>query len=34
VAAAYGDAGFEEMIFSPTVASLEQVDLLADVLLG
>ncbi|HET9495677.1 MAG TPA: LLM class flavin-dependent oxidoreductase [Chloroflexia bacterium] len=34
VFAGYRDAGFDEMIFNPTVASLEQVDMLADALLG
>jgi hypothetical protein len=33
VVAGYRDAGFHEMIFNPTVASLDQVDLLADALL-
>jgi hypothetical protein len=34
VAAGYRDAGFDEIIFNPAVASLKQVDLLADVVLG
>ena len=34
VVAAYGDAGFDEMIFSPTIASLDQLNLLADALLA
>ncbi len=34
VAAGYRDAGFDEIIFSPAIGSLDQVDMLADVLLG
>jgi hypothetical protein len=34
VAAGYRDAGFDEMVFNPAIASLEQVDMLADALLG
>jgi hypothetical protein len=32
-AAAFADLGVDELVFDPTVASLDQVDLLADVLL-
>lgn len=34
VATGYRDAGFDEMIFNPTIASLDQVNMLADTLLA
>jgi alkanesulfonate monooxygenase SsuD/methylene tetrahydromethanopterin reductase-like flavin-dependent oxidoreductase (luciferase family) len=34
VAAGYRDAGFDEIIFNPAIASLEQLDMLADALSG